>query len=160
MSAFVCSEEHFKALALFATSRDGSRRFKIDPRLILQGYIEATPNRRGLASIYADILYQENIRSVRERYPEDAWEEIPGPIIKPLHIIVCWKDEDCGAMRLNPVAILKLCDSLQYQSCETENYEQTTAYKLLHAIRQAAIRALPGYDGAPWAFTLSEQSAA
>jgi hypothetical protein len=52
--------------------------------------------------------------------------------------------------RLNPVSILKLCDCLEYQSCETEDYNETVAYRLLNVIRRAAIRILPGYDDAKW----------
>ena len=51
---------------------------------------------------------------------------------------------------LSPVAILKLIDSLEYQSCESDDYEQTVAYKSLQSIRKSAIHALEGYEDAEW----------
>lgn len=158
MSAFVCSPEHFKALAIFATTRrNGSLR--VDPR-----YIKSLPQdaQRGtqnytqpeLATLYADVLYQENIRSVGERYPSDTLQTMPGLCEKPSHIKVTGKDCITAKLLLTPIALLKMCDCLEYQSCETDDYRQTTAFDLLDAIRGAAIHALPGYDSADWDFNV------
>ena len=163
MSAFICGEDHFKALAIFAASRTngyGTAHFRVDPRYVEGIDLEAGPVavRRGLhdltsaelASLYAEVLYQENIRSVRARYPGDKKDELPGPIIRSDHIVVSTSDVVQANYRLKPVAILKMCDCLEYQSCETEDYRQTIAYRLLEQIRRAAIRELAGYEDAPW----------
>ena len=164
MSAFICGPDHFKALAIFAASRSGgygSARTRVDPR-----YIEKLPEivkaQQGteLASAYADILYQENVRSVRGRYPSDTWETLPGPIVKPLHIIVSGQDTCSAKLRLQPVWILKMCDCLEYQSCETDDYRQTLGFDLLDRIRGAAINALPGYDAAPWDYCMDDKTLA
>lgn len=107
-------------------------------------------NPHELATLYADTLFQENIRSVRTRYPNDKRDDLPGPCILPLHMIVQTSHfNDCRWV-LDQVAILGMCAGLEYQSCETEDWEQTVAHRLLRAIEKAAIRALPGYDKAPW----------
>lgn len=170
MSAFVCSPEHFKALALFASRRVGGYgqgHVQVDPRYVeglavseaAREALEAAQvaelaflNQHELATLYADILYQENIRSCYARYPQDKTvNDLPGLIEKPDHLVVTGAD-CCGLARytLPSVSILKMCDCLEYQSCETEDWDKSVAYSIVRAIRKAAVRALPGYDDAPW----------
>jgi hypothetical protein len=160
MSAFVCGPDHFKALAIFAVSRrHGSR--NVDPRDLKGCEKLELYNEINLASAYADILYAENMRSVLHRYPDDTEETAPGPIDKPEHIKVTGHDMCKPAyIRVSPVAILKMCDCLEYQSCETDDYRQTLAFDLLDRIRGAAIHCLPGYDDAPWDYDASSKRAA
>ena len=151
MSAFVCSDKHFQALAIFAVHRSfgGSRR--VDPRYIKGLDGEKEYSEGDLASLYADTLYQENIRSVRARYPDDTLDNLPGPITKPIHIRVDTSPRAWGILKgLSVIQILKSCDCLEYQSCETEDYRDTVGFRLLDSIRRAAIKALPGYDEADW----------
>jgi hypothetical protein len=69
--------------------------------------------------------------------------------------------EEAYRLRLLPaVALLKLCDCLDYQSCETEDWKQTAAHELLELIRGAAICALPGYEKAPWDYYADEAKVA
>ena len=159
MSAFICGPDHFKVLAIFAASqRHGS--INVDPRYIpgfekLHGYDDCK-----LASAYADALYAENIRSVLHRYPDDDEESAPGPIKKPKNIVVTGRDQCAAKYRLPTVAVLKMCNCLSYQSCETNDWESTPAHKLLQAIKEAAIRVLPGYEDAPWEYCPEEVKAA
>ena len=154
MSAFICGEDHFKVLAIFAASRrHGS--LNVDPRYIKGLKADHEDTMTGLATIYADILYQENVRSVRARYPQDKWDGLPGPISKPIHIVLDPIDQTLAKFRLPPVAILKMCDCLEYQSCETEDYRQTVAFELLDRIRRAAIHCLAGYEDAPWDYDVA-----
>jgi hypothetical protein len=51
---------------------------------------------------------------------------------------------------LRPEWVISCCDCLRYQSCETDDYEQTAAYKVLDAIRESAIRQLVKLADAPW----------
>jgi len=167
MSAYICGPDHFVALAVFAASRRYGRDWRVDPRYVkglthpeaaLRGIENLTQSE--LATLYADTLYQENIRSVRARYPDDTRDELPGPNVKPLHIVVTHKHFEHVKWALKPVAILKMCDGLNYQSCETEDWEQTVAFRLLDGIRHAAISALPGYEDAPWDYYADEAKAA
>lgn len=155
MSAFICGTDHFKALAVFAASRKYGREWQVDPRYV-EGLDHPEAKQRGiehlndyeLATLYADTLYQENIRSVRARYPDDKRDDLPGPCIKPLHIVVKSCDFQHIKYRVKPVEILVMLNSWEYQSCETEDFKQTVAYRLAESIRRAAIRALPGYEAA------------
>jgi len=161
VSAYICGPDHFVALAVFAASRKRSD-WTVDPRYVrgLREHVNALPKHeaqaRGLenlcdyelATLYADLLYQENIRSVRARYPDDKWDDLPGPNIKPLHIVVRPEHFMRREWRLQPVEILVMLASWEYQSCETGDYETTLAWKLAQQIKEAAIRALPGYDKA------------
>ena len=156
MSAHICGPDHFIALAAYAvgiTSRgypgSGHRRVHLG---FLQRYADvSTPEDAPakVAETWANTLYRENVRSVLTRYPQDTFETAPGPLDKPKAIRI-----PAGDLARPPVedavAILKLCDGLEYQSCETEDWETTPAYALLQAIRKAAIRDLPGYHDAEW----------
>ena len=155
MSAYIVSPEHIKQLALFASERTGGYgqgHCRVDPR-----YLNGAKECSGLtlANHYADILYQENVRSVRARYPDDKWDDLPGLIVKPIRV-VC-KPQD--AVKVSVVAILKMCAGLEYQSCETTDYRSTLGFRLLDSIRGAAIKELPGYEDAPWDYN-EEQKAA
>lgn len=75
----------------------------------------------------AEVLYAENVASANYRYKEN---------------------EPTGLYR--PIEIIKLCNSLDYQSCEHPDWEASHAKALLDKIRQTAITKLPGYDEAPW----------
>ena len=167
MSAFICGPDHFKVLAIFAAHRSRGS-WRVDPRYIkgldpeglyaLRGLENLNDNE--LASLYADVLFRENIRSVRARYPNDKLDELPGPNDLPAHITITGRDQCIAALRLKPVQVLKMLDCLEYQSCETENWEKTVAHTLLQDIRRAAIRQLPGYDDAPWDYDAEEVRAA
>lgn len=70
--------------------------------------------------LIADILKAENIVSVNHRYSEDT------PI------------EACDiskALPLNPVDVLSLASSLDYQSCETPTYNASRASEILLLVR-------------------------
>jgi hypothetical protein len=102
---------------------------------------ELTPDELG------QILMAENVRSVRTRYPNDAPDNLPGPCDQSRVL----------AYRFQPVShqlpawVVKAADCLQYQSCESDDYEETLGYKVVQAIREAAIRHLT--VDAPWGVT-------
>lgn len=155
MSAYICSEPHFKALAMFAVAREHGS-IRVDPRYIPGAQPPAEwvsyNDRSALATYYANVLYMENIRSVAKRYRNEPLQDLPGPHEKPEHIAVTDRELPRFEVysKLAPVDILKMCAGLEYQSCETDDYQSTLAYRLLHHIRLAAIKALPGYDAGPW----------
>jgi hypothetical protein len=92
MSAYICNLNQIKVLAIYASSRDRYS-FKVNPLYFAvspfpdKGWDHVT-----LASAYADILYQENVRSVRYRYPDDKWDELPGPNVKPVHCLIGYQN--------------------------------------------------------------------
>ena len=127
MSAFIVSKKHIATLANFAIEHGA---WLDDHR-----------------AVYADFnhiyktLAAENVRSVCARYSSDKAADYAS-FVRPS---LCGKTEP-----VSTIAIVKLCDCLEYQSCETEDWRSTPACKLLGRIRDTAIRLIPGYEQAPW----------
>lgn len=163
MSAFICGSDHIKALAIFAAHSSRPHGMNVDPRYFKhEGGDERMYGRpeEEIATYYANILYCENIRSVQGRYPNDTFEDLPGPCDKAEQLEVssleAFAQYSDARLTLTPLDILKMCDCLEYQSCESADYRETLAWRLLGMIRRAAWRALPGYDDAPWEYTKPE----
>jgi hypothetical protein len=145
MSAYICDPSHIGILAAFAVSeRCAIREFEVMGEPVL------------VAQAVARSLAKENIRSVAHRYPDDTDGNRPGPCLKDAEI------EEAAAIyaayflanpqHLPPVQILKLVHCLDYQSCETDDWRQTSAFKQLEWITTYAINRLPGYEDAMWSF--------
>jgi hypothetical protein len=104
--------------------------------------VQVSPNDLGA------ILLAENVRSVRYRYPNDGPDDLPGP---------CDQGRVWG-YQFRPITntldarwVIKACDCLDYQSCETTDWEDTLAHAILTAIREDAIASLT--TDAPWGIT-------
>jgi hypothetical protein len=142
MSAYICSPSHIGILAAYAALNDCA----------IQTW--RTGIRFETAQAVAKGLAQENIRSVAHRYPNDKDGHRPGPPLCDASII------EASAMyaghyisqpqQLTPVQVLKLCDCLSYQSCETDDWEDTLAAKQLRWIKNEAEGQLPGWEDAKW----------
>lgn len=127
MSAFVVSEDHIKAIvAFYANGR----------------YFTAI-SKEEEATRMANILMEQNVRSVNRRYEENQPAE---------RIEITTRDITCKLIN-DPVAILKLVQSLEYQSCETDDWRETEAKSILDTIQSDAISRLPGYEHAPWTYS-------
>jgi hypothetical protein len=123
MSAYIVSDNHINAIVKFA-SQHSSGGFGVVPQVA------------GNEQAIAELLLAENTRSINYRYRESTPVE---PIVFSL-----------DAPTLSPIQVLKACDCLDYQSCETDDWESTTACKLISAIKSDAVRRLPGYDSAEY----------
>jgi len=129
MSAFVVSKKHVAALANFAVSH----KVWLGTRSAGSGDFE---------SIY-QTLAAENVRSVCHRYADEKAENY-ADFLKPY---------GRNTILYTPVAVIKLAQCLDYQSCETDDWEDAQACRILKSIITAAINALPGYEEAPWAIS-------
>ena len=138
MSAYICNPEHIGVLAAYA----------------MRGSI--TKERIFEVQELAKLLMSENIRSVAYRYPndEDGCRGYEG--MKDKLLIRAAVDDAARFLQngtwLPALHIIKLCDALEYQSCETPDYEHSFAYRQLMKIKSIAICNLPGYDEAPWSY--------
>jgi len=159
VSAYVCDDVHFRALGLFAAGHTGG--YGRGHQRVNPCYIQGLKQEGGVglldgldshvtAVAYANILKRENVRSVNARYRED----------QEFQAVSIPANETDRTYNLGPVAILKMCDGLEYQSCETEDYERSVGYELLRWIRKAAIRELPGYEDGPWTLDKTKEVAA
>ncbi len=132
MSAFLVSHRHINTIAAYAEqwiTRHNSGRF---------GELLAHV---GTAQQLATQLYGANVDSVCHRYKDEPSADIGlGPIVyrRPARIP-------------GPVEIIKAIHCLEYQSCETDTWESSPAYRNLQKIAGWASRELPGYATAPWA---------
>ena len=125
MSAYVVSEYHINALVTYAAfARIGY--YWQGKRREVQG------DQRRVASV----LHAENVRSVNARYS----------IADPAH----GHEYRIELANLSDIGAIKACHGLAYQSCETDDWEETEAAAILRAIEASAVRKLPGYDEAAW----------
>lgn len=124
MSAYVVSDLHINTLVSWAVK---NKVCVYSPHRIA---IAEEPAR------VAGILYTANVESVNDRYSADGVSI--GLVFKPV------------AKLPDAMTIVKLCHCLAYQSNEVSEYENTIGAAIVNAIESYAIRALPGYDAAPW----------
>lgn len=87
----------------------------------------------------AELLIRQNIRSVEERYP--SYGEAGGLLSCPAEEYV---QECIAAARsyraFNPQhELAALCDTYDYQSCETGDYHSTDVYWFVNRVRQCAV---------------------
>jgi hypothetical protein len=88
------------------------------------------------------ILIDENYRSVSCRY-QDRTESHFGKA-------PTYKFNAKHGPLPNAIVMLKLCNNFAYQACETDDWKDSVAFKIVEAIKERAITKLPGYDSAPW----------
>jgi hypothetical protein len=127
MSAFIVSNAQINALVRFAS---------INNITFFYGATSQRWNISGNEDATAQLLLDENVRSVNYRYKQ---EDEAGKIVYQIDAPV-----------LTPVQIIKAAQCLEYQSCETPDWDKTMAKQLIDAIISTAITKLPGYDDAPW----------
>lgn len=138
MSAYVVSDNHINELIRYIDSRfylNKSYLQRVIPELAF-----IRDDRLFFEKVGQELL-NENYRSVNYRYKnsEDEYK--------------CHKftyKEKLAEKKLKPVEILKLVACLDYQSCETNDWETTRAYKILESIKSFAINQLDGYNEASW----------
>jgi hypothetical protein len=144
MSAYIVSENHIIYLVAAALSSRISRGahgkftwWNKEPKEITQW----DPVN---AAAFASELWQENVKSVNYRYPND-----PAPI--DLFTITPNKlDDMLNAWDFEPVQVLKAANCLEYQSCEHPEWEESIALSFLNRLRGEAIASLVGYSDAAW----------
>lgn len=157
MSAYVVDPEHIGYLLQAAIDR-------ADPFTVTYGHGPAwlgdgrydgpqpeTVTRANASRIGADLL-AENIRSVSFRYPDDAIDDLPGPIPTPSAIDFTYRHSPY--VNTDPVNVLKAISGYEYQSCEHPEWETSAAKEFCDRLRHAMIGKLSGYDDSPyWSVT-------
>jgi len=115
MSAYIMSEQDINELVNYFVNATASTQLWIPVR---GQYNYLT---RDNAQQVAQILYSENVRSVDARYNETNVTDFN---YKPSYNTVSDKE------------VAKLIDSLEYQSCETDDYYTTEAYRMICNMRK------------------------
>lgn len=139
MSAYICAPEHFAALAVFAMRYGNNNCALAEWRG--RDHIDG-------AERIAKELAMENIRSVQARY--DSNDGADGEEITEAVRIA--KAMCIRPPKLSAIQIIKMCHCYEYQSCETDDWQDTLACRQIRYIEKQAIRELPGYDAAEWGY--------
>ena len=151
MSAYVVDENHIRFMVEAATCRslgsmhDGGLRWYHGETLHELRLLDSDG-----ATAAGQMLWDENVRSVKHRYPDCSDDTLPGPI----GCSFVYEHGNRPRLRpIDPVAVLKACDGYEYQSCEHPEWEQSEAKAFIDELRSRAIHSLPGYDDAAWEVT-------
>lgn len=120
----------------------------------------------------ATTMFNECVRSVMYRYPQDAEGDLPGRIGYTTRL----RDDHRWALiageTFEPGRVIAAVHCLDYQSCETPDWESTPAYGYLQAIQRHVYAAagipidapydvyskVPGYEGT-WEISKSRNAA-
>lgn len=97
----------------------------------------------------ANMLWQENIKSVSHRYPGETTATLPGPVGENHTITI---EDICHNHWpvFDPVQVIKAIHCYEYQTCEHPEWEQSQAFAFCKHLERAAIDVLPGYEDAEW----------
>jgi hypothetical protein len=132
MSAFVVSDRHINTILSAANRAGRSNLIHVGGVRYLR--LDQVDDLQAMA----EILLAENVRSVNCRYRESA---------EP-HAITF---EFCADVV--PIEVIKLCQCYAYQACETDDYRDTAAAKIIEHIQSMMLSRLPGYGSAQWAIS-------
>lgn len=163
MSAFMCSNDHLRVISIAAEhglppkpdqytaaayyrSHGQGRAIEHEAAQESDDMAAATihegarPELRAVAQLYA-----ANEHAMQDRYGD-------APLSTPPTI--CASDFDRLAPTLaNPIAVIKLAHSYEYQACEWAQWEGSAAQQIVRRAIDRAARALPGYSRAPWSLS-------
>jgi len=128
MSAFIVNKKHIDALVTWA----GAQHYQIHYYPNGGDWLPIA----GREDEVGQVLVNENYRSVNYRYDESD---------KPDRYL--WSQY---SQPLSAVQVIKACNCFDYQACETDDYPDSEATAIIKAIREQAIRQLPGYEEAQW----------
>ena len=128
MSAFIVSDLHISAIV---TSQHSTYNLPIS-----YNYNGSSTYIAGIEQQLGQILLNENYVSANHRY---------GAHNEP-HTF----DLTFPSSPYTPIQIIKLCNSLIYQSCEHPTWKDSEAYAIITSIIDHAITVLPGYEEADW----------
>jgi hypothetical protein len=99
------------------------------------------------------MLIRECIAGVACHYPDLLWPELPGPVPNPDPDDYVFPLERAFSGQSRPTTIegLKILECYEYQSCGHAGWRDSSAECFCNVLRSRLIRALPGYEEAPWA---------
>lgn len=138
MSAYLVEDHHVDFMLSFLVNKTFGQVFWQSRRSWLHMKYEILDAATGNTAmdIVGNILIAENYRSLAARYGDNTephryrFKEHPGARVGD-KLAIC-------------VQVLKACDCFDYQACESSDYEQTDAARMVQDIRKFAISSLPG----------------
>lgn len=149
MSAYVVDQSHVNFLieaAYEMARRDHGSNFS--------WYHDASQDRHYLpagdmlrAAEVGQMLWDENVKSVRFRYP-DSGDELPGPVKHNGYHFDRFRFTTFS--EYTPANVLKACHCYEYQSCEHPEWDTSDAKAFCTALCKCAERQVDGYEDAEW----------
>ena len=97
------------------------------------------------ADLWGQILLRANRANLEYLYPATSTKQWGFPFDTYKFTV-----EVALRPALSPVAALKACQGLAYQCSDHLQWKDSIARRMLEAIKERAIRCLPGYDEAAW----------
>ncbi|MFA5130647.1 MAG: DUF262 domain-containing protein [Patescibacteria group bacterium] len=98
----------------------------------------------------AMMLWNENIKSVQDRYNERERSNLPGTIADGQSGYKITPEAFDIRFEIDPVQVLRSIACYEYQSCEHAGWEKSEAKNFCNSLKDKAINTLPGYDIARW----------
>jgi hypothetical protein len=89
------------------------------------------------------LLWAENVRSLRHRYPTDRDDHRAFDREVLAYAFTAYRD-------LKPGLIGRLAEFYEYQTCEHPDWRASDAFFALGELRVELVKLLPGADDAPW----------
>lgn len=125
MSAYLVSPETIQAIVTFAHNDNLSSDYKT---------VESCQQ-------LTNMLINQNVESVNY-----AYRHRPEYQAEPYELIFDLRYN----RKFKPIEIVKLIDCLDYQCCETEDYEGSIIQKILNTLKDHAIEQIEGYKESAW----------
>jgi hypothetical protein len=160
MSAYIVDRNHIVYLVAAAMSHRLNRNagsfswYSGERPDLIRGELSNTDYNRAVE--VANMLWMENVKSVKCRYDDHDDDNLPSPnaeIDAPLVSRYQVTRADFNGTVWNhtdPVQVLKSCDCYEYQSCEHNGWPKSEAHAFIEALRARAWHSLAGYDDAKW----------
>jgi len=160
MSAYVVDKAHIDAIlraaeALLQRAGYGLTWYARDPAGMTDQERQAAYRRLDHSDLdeVGQMLLDECVASVGDRYQDDGITDLPGPI--DAYWLIPYKydrraGEGPGCSAPSPVETLKLVHCYIYQSCEHDGWKDSEARRFCRALEGTSARLVPGYDEAPW----------
>jgi hypothetical protein len=129
MSAWIVSKKHIDALVtayLHSQYFDSQRTAEENDRI-------------------GQMLWDENHRSVNYRYKEAMLP--PSYKFEPCST---FENKDGSKVKLDNIALCKLIDCYEYQTCEHKEWATSEACSFCNALRKRLVMRTDGYEDAPW----------
>lgn len=129
MSAYIVSDNHINVLVSWFVDyrKDNQLWYELNGNYGYMGIEQAEE--------VANCLYNQNVRSVNDRYTEQTGNES-----------YQFKYITNAKQAYSLAEIAGAIDGLEYQSCESDDYHQTDAYKILTSMRKDLLRKVQERD--------------
>lgn len=156
MSAWVVSPDHIRLLLQAAIDGGSTFYYGWTEGACAPGSWHLAPDDTAALDEAARMLWDENVRSVSHRYPNDAPSELPAADCDSVEAAAGefgWRPAYSRIVRkIEPVQVLKAVQCYEYQSCEHPEWHQSRAKAFCASLKDRMIMRLAGYDEAQWGF--------